>query len=265
MKEISIEEQKAIQLDMLKDIHSFCVSSNIRYSLAFGSLLGAVRHRGYIPWDDDIDIMMSRDNYNRFVRSYGNSTYKIADMSVNPDYGLPFAKVEDSRTIMEEYVEGVASYGIYIDIFPVDCIPDKLYERKFYYWMKDFWNILYNLKTTRVANARSIFKNFILVIGHILLSFFSKRFLARRMSGMASKYAGMNTSYVGIVAPADSRIEEAIPSIYFEEYVELPFENINVMSIKEFDKYLNAAYGDYMQLPPIEQRISHHEYVAYWK
>ena len=105
MEELGIDKLKQIQLDMLKDIHTFCVEHEIRYSLAFGTLLGAVRHKGYIPWDDDIDIMMPREDYNRFIRSYGNQTYKIADMSVNPNYGLPFAKVEDVLTVIEENVE----------------------------------------------------------------------------------------------------------------------------------------------------------------
>ena len=131
MEEIGIDKLKQIQLDMLKDIHAFCVEHDIRYSLAFGTLLGAVRHKGYIPWDDDVDIMMPREDYNRFIRSYGNNIYRIADMSVNPDYGLPFAKVEDVLTVIEENVEGGSVFGIYIDVFPVDYIPDNMILKHF--------------------------------------------------------------------------------------------------------------------------------------
>ena len=158
MEELGIDKLKQIQLDMLKDIHTFCVEHEIRYSLAFGTLLGAVRHKGYIPWDDDIDIMMPREDYNRFIRSYGNQTYKIADMSVNPNYGLPFAKVEDVLTVIEENVEGESVFGVYIDVFPVDSIPDNMLARRSFYKMKSLLNTLFDLKTVRLNKSRSLLK-----------------------------------------------------------------------------------------------------------
>lgn len=85
------------------------------------------------------------------------------------------------------------------------------------------------------------------------------------MSKIAKRYCCVRTLYVGIVAPADSRIGEAIPSSFFEDYFEIPFERLNVMSIRKYDKYLTATYGDYMQFPPVEERVSHHVYKAYWK
>ena len=265
MKEIGPDEIKQIQLDMLKDLHTFCMEQDINYSLAYGTLLGAVRHQGYIPWDDDVDLMMPRTDYDRFVKTYGNKTYRIVDMSVNPDYGLSYAKVEDARTMMDENVEGGSAYGVYIDVFPVDNVPDGMSERIIFYRKKSVLNILFNLKTVRVDKGRSFLKNLVLLMSHMLLSFVSRQYLAHRMSEMAIKFQGEKTSFMGIVAPADSRIEEVIPSCFFDEYIELPFEDVLVMSIKEFDKYLTAAYGDYMLLPPVEKRVSHHIFKAYWK
>lgn len=265
MKEIGPDEIKRIQLDMLKDLHTFCMEHDINYSLAYGTLLGAVRHQGYIPWDDDVDLMMPRADYNRFLKTYGNKTYRIVDMSVNPDYGLSYAKVEDARTMMDENVEGGSAYGVYIDVFPVDNVPDGMSERKIFYRKKSVLNTLFNLKTVRVAKGRSLLKNLVLLMSHMLLSFVSRQYLAHRMSEMAIKFQGEKTSFMGIVAPADSRIEEVIPSCFFDEYIELPFEDVLVMSIKEYDKYLTAAYGDYMQLPPVEKRVTHHAFRAYWK
>ena len=265
MEELGIDKLKQIQLDMLKDIHVFCVEHGIRYSLAFGTLLGAVRHKGYIPWDDDVDIMMPRDDYNRFIRSYGNQIYKIADMSVNPDYDLPFAKVEDVLTVIEEDVEGGSVFGVYIDVFPVDYIPDNMLARRTFYKMKSLLNTLFDLKTVRLNKSRSLLKNIVLAISHVLLFFISKQQFACWLSKWASRYQGRKTTCMGIVAPSDSRIEEAIPSCFFETYVLLPFEHLNVMSIKDYDKYLTAAYGDYMKLPPIENRVSHHVFKAWTK
>lgn len=264
MKTINTEELKAILLDILKDIHQFCVANNIRYSIAYGTLLGAVRHKGYIPWDDDIDIMMPREDYERFIKTYGNSIYRIADLSKNPEYSLPFAKVEDFRTIMDEYVEGETVYGAYVDVFPVDNVPNNVIKRKFFYWRMSFWRALYNLKTVKTRKGRSIIKNFVLIVSHILLRFVSKQEIARRISDMASTYRGDNTNYMGVVADPEL-YSYYVPSSFFEEFVELPFENIDVKSIKEYDKYLKAAYGDYMQLPPVEKRVSHHVFNAYWK
>ena len=264
MKEIGVEELKKIQLDILNDVHHFCVKNKINYSLAFGTLLGAVRHKGYIPWDDDVDIMMPRKDYNRFVSSYVSKLYRVTDLSVNPDYCLPFAKVEDIQTVMDEYVEGTPFFGVYIDVFPVDCIPNNLIGRRFFYKIKSTLNILFDLKTVRVNKSRSLFKNIVLAISHVALYFVNRQRLAYWLSEWASRFQGRKTDFMGIVAPSDSRIEEAIPSKYFDEYVSLPFENLTVMSIKDFDKYLTAAYGDYKNLPPKENQVSHHVFKA-WK
>ena len=265
MKEIRDKELRSIQLDILKDVHAFCVSHHIRYSMAYGTLLGAVRHQGYIPWDDDIDVMMPREDYNRFIQTYKNNCFRVVDMSVDAGYILPHAKVEDTRTVMEEFSEGESVYGVYIDVFPLDGIPDDLLERKAFYRRKSLWNELYNLKIVKVRKGRSFVKNMVLAISHILLSFISARSIAQHMSSMATKYQGQKTAYMGIVARADSRIEEAIPSRYFDEYVSLTFEHLNAMGIKAYNEYLTASYGDYMQLPPVELRVSHHIYTAYWK
>lgn len=136
MKEIDVDELKHIQLDMLKDVHAFCVNNNIKYSLAYGTLLGAVRHRGYIPWDDDIDIMMLREDYNRFVHSYDNDIYRIEDLSTDPDYELPYAKVEDVRTVMKEFVNGSSSSGVYIDIFLLIKYLIILYAGEYFIGLK---------------------------------------------------------------------------------------------------------------------------------
>ena len=264
MKTIKTEDLKGIQLDILNDIHQYCIANNIRYSIAYGTLLGAVRHKGYIPWDDDIDIMMPREDYERFIKTYGNSIYRIADLSNNPGYGLPFAKVEDYRTIMDEYVEGKTVYGVYVDVFPVDNVPDNIFKRKYFYWKVSCWGVLYNLKTVKTQKGRNIIKNIMLVASHLVLHFVSKRYIAYKISEMATTYVHNDTDYMGVVAVPDIYIDY-VPSRFFDDYVELPFETLIVKSIKEYDKYLKAAYGDYMQLPPVEKRVSHHVFNAYWK
>jgi len=265
MKKIEVEELKVLQLNMLKDIHVFCKANNIMYSLAFGSLLGAIRHKGYIPWDDDIDIMLRREEYDRFVQLYGNDIYNVTDLSKNSNHGLAFAKVEDTRTFLKEDVNGESSFGVFIDVFPVDHVPDNLFRRKVYYGKKSFWNYLFNLKLIKLRKGRSLLKNIILFIGHFVLIPFSRKFIAYKMEKMTLKYRGSETKYMGIVAPADSRLSEALPAQCFDEYIEVPFEGTRVMVIKDYDVYLRAAYGDYLEMPPKEKQVAHHAFEAFWK
>ena len=105
MKPITdISEIRAIQLDIMQDIHDFCEQNSIRYFLCAGTLIGAIRHNGYIPWDDDIDIMMPRPDYDRFMDIYNSKGgyYKFIDHKINNKYALPFGKVYDDRTILDE-------------------------------------------------------------------------------------------------------------------------------------------------------------------
>ncbi len=126
MKEIEIEELKRLQVDMLKCIDDFCVSNGIKYSLSSGTLIGAVRHQGYIPWDDDIDIMMLRDDYDRFVQMFNGSYSHLSLLAPELDWGYyaPYANVFDNRTLLQEGNNGHRGMqlGVKIDIFPIDFV-----------------------------------------------------------------------------------------------------------------------------------------------
>ena len=126
MKIITSEELKAIQLDLLQKTADFCKENGIRYYLCGGTLLGAIRHKGYIPWDDDIDISMPRPDYDRFISMFNKpeNDYQVIDMSNNKKYGLPFAKVHDTRTFVDELQYTKDQFGVYIDIFPIDGVGE---------------------------------------------------------------------------------------------------------------------------------------------
>ena len=119
MKEIKNDELRTIQLDILQNVHDFCMKHDIKYTLAYGTLLGAVRHGGYIPWDDDIDIAMLRPDYERFMQEYKNDIYKFTECRLDKDVHIGFGKVEDTRTIV---IEGgnTKNLGVSIDVFPID-------------------------------------------------------------------------------------------------------------------------------------------------
>ena len=122
MKPIAdVNEMRKIQMDILLFIHQFCIDNGIQYSLAWGTMLGAIRHKGYIPWDDDIDIMMTRPEYDRFCKLFHDerSIYKLYDVHTDKKWIYPFAKISDERTIRVEK-NALDEIGINIDVFPID-------------------------------------------------------------------------------------------------------------------------------------------------
>lgn len=265
MKEISPVELKKILIDMLQDIHNFCEKNNIKYSVAYGTLLGAVRHKGFIPWDDDIDIMLPRKDYERFIESYGNDRYRVIDMLTNPNYGLPYAKVEDVRTIMDEGVCYKTQYGVFIDIFPVDNIPDDENIRKSYFSNKKKWNFIYNVKTVPTNwRQRSIIKNIFLSIGKSIFKPIGIGYVCKKLIEISKKYNNIETKCGSIFVVTDNKESEVFPIDMYVDIIKLPFENIIVNAVRMYDLYLKGCYGDYMKLPPIEKQISNHTIKAWW-
>ena len=144
-KEISHDELKELQMKILDHIDDFCTKYQIRYSLSSGTLLGAVRHGGYIPWDDDIDIMMLREDYEKFTNCYKNESsveyYQLLDHHVKSDYSCLFMKIHDTRTLVNEDWQ-LPELGIYVDIFPIDKIPCNQFVGWLQYWIISFLNAI---------------------------------------------------------------------------------------------------------------------------
>ncbi len=135
MKEISLEEQKKIILNILVDFDRVCRNNNIRYTLAYGSLLGAVRHKGFIPWDDDIDIIVAREDYNRLMLILNNeltSNHEFITVKNNKGFSAPLAKIIDNTTVLIQLGKTTdsISLGAYIDVFVYDWVPADFQERK---------------------------------------------------------------------------------------------------------------------------------------
>lgn len=259
-KSIELEELKRIQLDMLVDIDRFCRANNIRYSLAYGTLLGAIRHGGYIPWDDDIDVCMPRPDYERFISSYTGcqGRYKCYSTKTSPDYMLPFAKISDERTVLHEIMYEKDTFGIYIDVFPVDGLGKK---RQIF---KSVWlNRFLNTKKA-VIGHRAFLKDMILRLGKIVLYPTSVFKVLALMEDVATEYEFGKTSMCEIFC--SSTVErEIVPTSYFLKYDDVSFEGIQFLAVMEYDDYLTALYGDWRKFPPIEKRVSTHVFEAWWK
>lgn len=266
IREISSPEIKALLVEMLRDIHSFCQCNGITYSIAYGTMLGAVRHKGFIPWDDDIDIMLPREHYIKFITTYSNERYKIVNYKNNKDYSQPYAKVYDTRTIIDEDNRYDAKIGVFIDIFPIDHIPDDKIIRDRFFAKKIILNFLHTLKTVSIDwNHRSLTKNILLLFGCFFLKPVSSKFICEKLDKLSQKYNKVPTLSSSVFVVTDNRKTEVFPTSLFVNTILLSFESIKVSAVSQYDKYLTGCYGNYMKLPPIDKQISNHSIKAWWK
>lgn len=265
MKEISLNELKRLQLQILTAVDNFCRSSNIKYSLAFGTLLGAVRHKGYIPWDDDIDVMMPRDDYEYFMKTFRHPRYFTLTYQKEPKFVLPYGKVIDNDTILIEDSSMKYPIGVNIDVFPIDTGPERDNEN-FWFKKKLLIDTIYTIRKLRIDSERSATKNLIVVLTKILTFPLSLRRLCCTIQKEATRFNDqLYPERKGVLSTGDTKLRWLMPADIFKEYTDITFEDNLYRSIKNTDVYLTATYGDYMQFPPKEKRIAHHGFKAYWK
>ena len=260
MQAISLEELKNIQKEVLNEVVTFCNDNNIRYFLAYGTLLGAIRHKGYIPWDDDIDIHMPRPDYEKFIELYNkkkNSNYQVVTHELDKRYAMPFAKIFRKGTLVKEFFYKQSQFGVYVDIFPLDGIKKRWQA----YVCGQCIRFMY-IKTSVFCDRQTFSRKARLLITKMILLPFSSHFILKAMKKIATKY---DYEKCGEVCSFGSRtaMREILPREVFEEHINVTFEGNEYRAPKGYDKYLTYKYGDYMQLPPEEQRISTHESQAY--
>lgn len=266
-KEILLDELKVLQMDVLTLIDEFCIEHNIRYSMACGTLLGAIRHRGYIPWDDDIDICVPREDYKKLIAEFPN-TYKgkikLASLERDLDWERPYAKAYDDRTVLLEKANTKDVIGVNIDVFPIDEVPDNDKEWFSYDKKRRFLQTLFALKFVKTSRSRSFLKNIGVILTHILTCFLSNRKFAHKID----IFSQLNNSkgYGRCFECCQGLLQKKpFSKSLFDCLIYIPFEDRSYMAFKDADKYLTNGYGDYMKLPPEEKRVTHHKFKAYWK
>ena len=262
MKEVTDKELKSIQLDVLQEFHNFCIAHNLHYSLCAGTLIGAIRHKGYIPWDDDIDVMMPRADYEKFLRDYSSNDYTLYHHRTHKNYYIAYAKLSDNRTYVKEESVFDCDFGLNIDIFPLDFFPNTIEESQRWSDNLMFLKNLLSIKYIKWNTHRSLLKNIIVYSLKGLLFPVSTRWIVNRIDILAAKYKDINSGYVGNMTNGYC-MKERNPIA--TGLIDVEFEGHIFKSINNYDIYLKGLFGDYMQLPPVEARVSHHGFTAYWK
>ena len=266
MKEISADRIKKIELELLKDFDTVCRECGYRYSLGGGSLLGAIRHKGFIPWDDDVDVMMPRKDYEDFL-SHCRTTkrpYRVISYKSNDSYLNLFAKLEAKNTVLDNGSKNDC-YGVNIDIFPLDGLGDSPKEAKRNFNSTRFLRELLNAskwKRYEKSRTHAIYYEPIRFFFFIISRFVKPRKIIRKIDEKMKNKDFDRSGWAGCIC-GSYRNREIVPRQDFSEYIELEFEGYMFKVIKNYDRYLTQHYGDYMVLPPKQQRVSRHSFVAY--
>lgn len=271
IKKIDLEELKKIELQTLMQVHTLCEQENLRYSICGGTLIGAVRHKGFIPWDDDIDIIMPRPDYNRLI-SYcktHETPFRLICNQTEAEYGYLFAKAVNPNTVMieENTNRSNVDMGVYIDIFPVDGLGNTEEEAKKNFNAMEFWRELLvaaNWKQYFPSKSRAWYYEPIRFAFFLVSRFVRIHKLVAKIEKFYSKWDFDNSKYVACVCGV-YRQKEICTHEEYTQYMAMEFEGTTVKGLKQFDKRLRYVYGDYMQLPPENKRVTHHMFKAYWR
>lgn len=259
MKTLNISEIKKIELAILLEFDKFCKKNNLKYYLAGGTLLGAIRHKGFIPWDDDIDVCMPRKDYEKFLATYkcSNGIYEIKSNRYNNIF-VPFSKLVNLRTVSKTlYNKGSMDSNIWIDIFPVDGLPSDINLVEKIYNMCSLYRILLLLCNAELGEGRSTFRKYIKYLLKPLAILYGKNRCINNIEKIAKQYKYDDSDWVGIVAWGLYGTGERMQKNEFEKTVEVEFEGYKFPAFSCWDSYLRGLYGDYMTLPPVEKRKTH--------
>lgn len=265
-RQISDDEIKSIILDILIDVKSFNEEHNLRYTLYYGTLLGAIRHKGYIPWDVDMDIVMPRPDYEYFLENYvpKNKNITMFDEKHCDFYHFAWAKICDNRTVCDEHYRGYKNnpYGIYFDIFPIDGINvDKDLKKK---QMKA--KRLMEMSCLARFKPSSFFPfhyNIGLVISTLLFGWSVNSIKLRdKLVALCKEVDYDSTDDLMIMANGAASVV-VIKKEWIEDTMDATFEGIPCKISKHYDVILKKIYGDYMTLPPENKRKDNHTYNDY--
>lgn len=268
MRQLTLDEAKKIEIEILDVVAQFCEERGINYFLDSGTLLGAVRHKGFIPWDDDIDIGMLRPDYDRFMREFNgyNPRYEFRCIENDMNFPRAFGKVFDTHTLIEYSKDhvGFIGCGMNIDVFVFDNAPDDDNAAKRMNDIRDFWhkmNIARHKNIFNKANGNLLRRMFVYLF-RAGLRVFPKSYFARKLIQNSRRYISEKTKRVGNFTGYDHVL---ISKETMSSAVEVEFEGKKYKAAIGYDEWLTQRYGDYMTPPPPEKQVGHSPFIAYMK
>lgn len=255
-----LQQLKAIELEILDEFVRICDKHSIKYFLSGGTCLGAIRHKGFIPWDDDIDVSMLRSDYEKFCEVCKTdlaNAYILQNFHTEKNCGLIFGKIRKKNTIFsEDYSRHIKmNQGIWIDIFPYDNVPDNEKERSKYIKKVTFLKNLYIVKCGyKTPPGMSLYGKIAYSVAKFICLFISQSALIKKLNKELMLYANSNSKNVFPFGGAYSIEKELLPKTMLNNTCRVEFEGKTYTTFAEYNEYLAGHYGDYMTLPPEKNR-----------
>lgn len=274
MKEqLTMQQTQAISLEILRTVADICEEQNLRYALIYGTLIGAIRHHDYIPWDDDVDIMMPRPDYDKLlaylddhISEYPN--LKVFNRQTCKDYPYMITRISDDRYVIEMENEKPYGMGVFIDIYPYDGLGVTKEEAVRYGLKGDrLSSLCYQASRDHFAmeTTTSPLRKLLKFPVYLIAKLCGKDFFQKKLEKLARVKDYDTSEYVGCVIWLSWGEKDIFPRKWFDETIMMPFGKYSFRVPKEYDAVLRHEYGDYMQLPPEKDRIGHHFYKVYKK
>lgn len=265
---MTLDEVHKNTLEILRFIVEVCKKLDIQYYGMFGTALGAVRHNGYIPWDDDLDLMMKRPDYEKFLdyfKTHDTSPFYIDNPLNNSHYPFYISRVCDERFVVKFDKYNYES-GLFIDIYPFDPMGN---DKDMEWWRKTEKTKRRFLKKfisasqykTVFGHGKTVFQKLVNIPISLIGKMFGNRFFYKELDKYSSKFNWENSKYIGF--PTWNMWILFFEKKDFDSVVYLPFENTEIAVPIGYDNILKCSYGDYMTLPPVEKRNPSHDYQAY--
>lgn len=262
--ELSIEAVRQVQLGILSEFDHLCRGHGLTYYLAYGTLLGAIRHGGYIPWDDDIDVMMPRADYERLPDVFAAVAPPHLSLSMTrtrADWPFPYAKIGEDRTELWEPMEDPLPLAVNLDVFPLDALPSGRLARGVQSRVLGVLRWAVELRYIAADRGRGWHHPLAISVLKPMLRRLPMGTLVSVLTWTARRGRGRGDR-VGVRVGS---FDWSVPASDLGERIELGFEHLRLWGPSKPDSVLTAIYGDYRQLPPEAERTSHHAFTATWR
>ena len=266
-EELNIQEIQAESLKIMKVIHKICIEQNLKYSLFYGTLIGAVRHKGFIPWDDDLDIAMPRSDYEKLSDYFIShekelKPYKLFSYKTVENYPYVINHICNTDFRMEAENEKDCGMGTFIDIYPFDGAgdgSDKFFNKKAWFYS----SMYFSKSREHYVPVKGFAKSIVKKTAYLFSKFLSYDFIRGKLKKLANKYSYETSDYVSLVVWGSTRV--FYKKNIFEDLILCKYEDSEFYIPKNYDEILRLLYGNYMQLPPENERIGHHFYKIFRK